>query len=104
MIHWLRRPCGTASGEISKSCSNSLKLAALVPRLPVLRTGALYQTRYTGKLFPSSRREAQTLVRAGRDVLLRNFPSEYKDDVARVVEQAERAAETSWTTIHTGQT
>ncbi|CAK0782752.1 hypothetical protein CVIRNUC_005947 [Coccomyxa viridis] len=38
---------------------------------------------------------------AGRDTLLNGVPSEYKEDVARVIEQAERAAETSWTTIHT---
>ena len=40
---------------------------------------------------------------AGRDTLLNGVPIEYKEDVARVIEQAERAAETSWTTIHTGE-
>ena len=103
MLYWLRSPCGTASLASCKTISYTHNLAPVVPRLP-LRKGALHRPGYTYKLFPSSRREAKTLVRAGRDVLLRGVPSEYKDDVARVVEKAERAAETSWTTIHTGQT
>lgn len=104
MIQWLRRPCGAASITVSKSCKHPYKLSVLAHCVPALRTGAQHRREYTGRLLPSSRRDIQTLVRAGRDVFLRGVPSEYKDDVARVVEQAEKAAETSWTTIHTGQT
>ena len=58
-----------------------------------------YHRSITGK--PSIRSGVQGY--AGRDTLLNGVPSEYKEDVARVIEQAERAAETSWTTIHTGE-
>ena len=68
-------------------------------RPSIARLREHYHRSITGK--PSIRSGVQGY--AGRDTVLNGVPSEYKEDVARVIEQAERAAETSWTTIHTGE-
>ena len=103
MILWLRGHCGAASFAISKRYGSETRLSGLALRLPAPRTGAHHRSGHLGKLFTNSRRDVHSPIRAGRDALLGGVPKEYKDDVTRVVEQAERAAETSWTTIHTGQ-
>ena len=95
MIHWLRSPC--------RSCKFAQNISRPALHLPVPLDRPHSHPGHIGKLFTSRLCGIKAQARAGRDTLLNGVPVEYKDDVARIVEQAERAAETSWTTIHTGE-
>ena len=104
MIALLQQPCTRATFTVGNCglISHRVYRSALQPLIQ--QREAHHCPGHTGQLFISSRRGLQTRPQAGRDTLLRGVPGEYIDDVARVVEQAERAADTTWTTIHTGET
>lgn len=103
MTQWLRQPCEKAASAVGYCCISPCRMLAPALHLPVASFRRHKNPGYTGKLSASTARGYQLKAQAGRDTLLRGVPKEYTDDVARVVEIAERAAGTTWTTIHTGE-
>ena len=99
MAPWLRQPCQKALLAAGGNCLIHQPVLAPAYRPSTARLREHYHRSLTGKPFVRTGVQGN----AGRDTLLNGVPIEYKEDVARVIEQAERAAEKSWTTIHTGE-